>query len=200
MRWSWRSTRSVLWLVALMFVAGVLNIVGAYVLAVIDGRPPPPLLIHAAGPDNPNIDWPAPPPPGVEWPEVTSLTESRQFGHWHLEARAVGADRRMTHSMGADFFGWPVASMKRVKYRWPGQTFTRGARTDDLLTPHWPGLIVNPILGGVGLWVVIFLPINFVSAARERRRRASGHCPECGYNLDGTGGTAAGCPECGWGR
>jgi len=25
-------------------------------------------------------------------------------------------------------------------------------------------------------------------------------CPECGYDLRGSGGVEAGCPECGWGR
>lgn len=60
--------------------------------------------------------------------------------------------------------------------------------------PYWPGMILNSLVGAIGIWVLVVLP----AAVRRARRRRRGLCAACGYDLAGVGGGV--CPECGGGK
>ncbi|MGH7132503.1 MAG: hypothetical protein ACREJO_11210 [Phycisphaerales bacterium] len=62
------------------------------------------------------------------------------------------------------------------------------------LSPVWGGLLVNTALFCAGWWLVLWGP----GWLRTMRRKRSGLCPACGYDLRGEWG--GGCPECGWNR
>ena len=60
--------------------------------------------------------------------------------------------------------------------------------------PILPGLIADVMLYGLMWWGLLTL----LPSIRRWRRRRSGLCIACGYDLQGD--QAGGCPECGWNR
>lgn len=57
--------------------------------------------------------------------------------------------------------------------------------------PVWSGIVLNSLVGAVGIWASVVLPV----AIRRARRRGRGLCVACGYDLAGVDGVV--CPECG---
>ena len=58
--------------------------------------------------------------------------------------------------------------------------------------PMWPGLAANSGVFALAAMVLLWIPV----ARRRRRRRLSGQCVRCGYDLRSCGGHTK-CPECG---
>lgn len=58
-------------------------------------------------------------------------------------------------------------------------------------------IILPVIFGGLIMNAVVAITAQSHAALR-RRRRSSGRCERCGYDLHGE--LARGCPECGWNR
>ncbi|MCP3903067.1 MAG: hypothetical protein GY715_05465 [Planctomycetes bacterium] len=62
------------------------------------------------------------------------------------------------------------------------------------LIPIWSGLAFNTLVFATAWLLVLLVPRQ----VRRLVRRRFGHCPPCGYDLNGV--FAPGCPECGWRR
>ncbi len=60
--------------------------------------------------------------------------------------------------------------------------------------PLWRGFLMNTVLFGMIWYVLLFAWLD----VRCLRRRRSGRCTRCGYDLRSD--FARGCPECGWNR
>lgn len=96
--------------------------------------------------------------------------------------------------------GWPFHSAKSLRRfalsdgnmreigKWTVKV--RGEAYTVPLLPHWPGLLANTAF----YTLLVLTPIVLQRWWRLRRRRASGQCPACGYDMAGGAGV---CPECG---
>jgi hypothetical protein len=87
--------------------------------------------------------------------------------------------------------------------KWPnGWTPTSGPMGPDPvavpLLPIWSGLFVDTFVFTTLWWLFFSVPPFLLARRRRKRWRRIGHCPECGYDLEG--GFRGGCPECGWGK
>jgi len=129
------------------------------------------------------------------WPPVDSWTLSTRPALRFVQARADDANGFPTHSVEFTEFGWPMASLTRVR---------ASAPEDDLpahlidgrhpaLRVAWLGTVVNVGVYFAAITMLFFgIPAmlrQFRAAARLRR----GLCPDCAYPVMGS----AVCPECG---
>ena len=76
---------------------------------------------------------------------------------------------------------------------WDNPTWKTEDRPELPLHVIWTGAVLNPLLVGLGLWLVVFAPRIIPRAIRERARRRRNQCLNCGYPAV-PGGV---CPECG---
>ena len=98
--------------------------------------------------------------------------------------------------------GWPVSALRgwrdkattrfAIEVPWtvviePGGTVKRLLP----LAPCWPGFAADTAVFAA----LTALAALVAGAVRRRWRRHRGRCPDCGYDLQGIGGTT--CPECG---
>ena len=76
------------------------------------------------------------------------------------------------------------------------QAWEGGAEaSSDLITYHPLGLILNPIIYALPVWLLLMGVRWLLLARRSRRRERMGLCTGCGYRLEGL----SVCPECGQG-
>jgi hypothetical protein len=88
-------------------------------------------------------------------------------------------------------FGTEVVGARLIR----GQPEIRGYSFRALpYLPHYPGLILNTALFASLLALLLSTP----PALRRHHRLRRGHCPRCGYDVQGN--YAAPCPECGAAR
>ncbi len=118
----------------------------------------------------------------------------------------------VVHADGADWWreyatGWPRRAWRGgdVTVVGPGgyttQSFSKitfrdptGMSRFGYVVPHgpvWSGIVLNSLVGAVGVWLMAVLP----GAVRRARYRRRGRCVACGYDLAGVDGGV--CPECG---
>lgn len=64
---------------------------------------------------------------------------------------------------------------------------------DSGLVLNWPGVIGNPLLAAIALWLVFVAPFVLWLDVRRRFRIHKGLCPQCAYPV----GTSSQCTECG---
>ena len=68
-----------------------------------------------------------------------------------------------------------------------------GAYSDSGLILNWPGVIGNPLLAAIALWLVFVAPFVIWHDVRRRLRIHKGLCPHCAYPV----GPSSHCTECG---
>ena len=105
--------------------------------------------------------------------------------HWRTTTRP-GRDRASYARPGFNRWGFGFHAVRTVG-RPAGNWRIGGRRLWIVYLPHW--LPVTLLAIPPAAWVV--------RRARSRVRRATGHCPACGYDLRATPDR---CPECGWPR
>ncbi len=141
--------------------------------------------------------WPAHTPfDNPPWPDVTQWTEASRFGYVRQQAWS-SADRKTTHQMVVDRYGWPFTVFeKRQLWRpWEDPKWASTEPNDTGLYTRWDGVVLNSFAIGLPAFLLMCGP-GFL---RRRERRRHGQCIECGYDLRGTPATGPGarCPECG---
>ncbi len=147
---------------------------------------------------------------GIEYLRVlNSSFRPRDQSHpwlaeWLQDANATGAIVRSA--------GWPCRSVVSGRtfyqddlFRDWGMVHFGGPETvafpfesSVAWRPIWLGLVANTAVYGLAWWIVLGGPITATLKIRASRRRGTGQCPACGYDLSGQ--REPGCPECGGGR
>ncbi len=122
---------------------------------------------------------------------------------WPIQTR-FGWPYRCLAYWNTDAYGWGsfayATTGSRPFHITGGVRLTKGTGPfsgpfDGRILAYWP--LIGGLIGDTLAWGgVIFTLITLSHAARARRRRNSGRCQACGYDLAGV--PAAGpCPECG---
>lgn len=153
------------------------------------------VTLNISGPEAAAKGWPVAPPHAQAWPEPSQwAVQSAWLGHRRLIVSNADAGAN-THQMQIDESGWPLPALRTVQMWWPWNdpAWATTAQPDPGMTLAWPGLLLNPLIVGGGLWLpLVALPLLVVVLGRARRARR-GLCVHCGYPV----GTSTLCTECG---
>lgn len=136
----------------------------------------------------------------VAWEYENYIIRRSYLGLWSEEYDFIGVNYILdAERMG---FPWTARSTKAVGYvsshsggmLWPqsGSAFELGAY-HPAVTYHPLGLILNPMIYALPVWLVLMGGRWGYLVRRGRRRAGLGRCVGCGYELYGLGV----CPECG---
>ncbi len=163
---------------------------------------------HDTNPGNsPHFNWPSVPRSvsdeigdPIFWEYYNYIYRREYFGSWNKEIDNIGVN----YFLNAELLGfpWTARSTKIVHYYtshtsgtlWPqsGSIFETG-RFHSAITYHPLGLILNPIIYALPLWLLLMGARWAYLTRRIRKRTHLGRCPRCAYDLDGL----SVCPECG---
>ena len=161
--------------------------------------PRAPTLVNDIGALAATHEWPATTPHDIPWPAPTQWQLEGSFGYRNFQVygwegtRSNPTDRVQ---MQVERMGWPLPVLERVQMWWPWDD-TKWATTsepDPALQLAWSGVILNPILFGVTLWLVLIVPFVVFFGLRKRRRSKRNECIKCGYPR----GSSDTCSECGF--
>jgi hypothetical protein len=189
--------RSLIVFAVLFLIASTANLVAAILLFIPSTRPfPVPWPAASAKPPAAH-PWPGPTPHPQPWPAVSYWADLRATGRERIDARASRSSDQV-FSMQVDRSGWPLPVLQHTERWWPWDhpTWKLPTNTQDAgFSLLLPGLVLNPLAGAAGAWLLIFGPVLIWRAVQARRRKAH-ECRRCGYDLRGLGAGSA-CPECG---
>lgn len=147
-----------------------------------------------------SLGWPSSVPHERAWPDPFYRATHRAFGYRDYDVRAESTTPGGNpFGMMVQHLGWPlpVIEIKQMWWDWSNPVLgdpSQGGPEPDPRPMLMPlGLVANPLLIGVPLWLVlVVVPMAWVLADRVRRTRR-GDCAWCGYAV----GELAVCPECG---
>jgi hypothetical protein len=144
--------------------------------------------------------WPAATPHAKAWPAPDSWSESAAFGYRHYDVRASAPAPGVNgYSMDLQLYGWPlpVLEQKQMWWNWGDPALSNPAtglpEPDPAIRLLPIGLVVNPLVIGIGAFAVLIGPWILFVAIRQRLRSRVGGCPFCGYPV----GVSPVCTECG---
>jgi hypothetical protein len=158
----------------------------------------------------------------VKWPPApTAVNEAIEFGRTRQLQKASTAPQHCSAEMLTEWSGWPARALRwdakrmypsgdadfKIKgplLRWVSDAprvppWLFGEAGDDIRFGKsrfgnaivWPGFALD-----TAFYAAIALTLwSAPGAIRRRRRRASGHCPSCNYDLSGLPPDSR-CPEC----
>jgi hypothetical protein len=188
------------WFVIVLLVVSAVQVPFAVTKIRSRMSPPPTRAVFLMGTAAAEHGWPAGLPAGHVWPAPESVTIRRAFGHASFEAKTASPTPGVNgFSMQVQRLGWPlpVIEIKQMWWDWNdpalGDPANGGPEPDPRPGLLPLGLVLNPLLVGLPLWLLFFgLPMAWVVVRRVRRLRR-GACLWCGYDLVGL----KACPECG---
>jgi len=152
-----------------------------------------------------------PSPYGEEWPqefldyEIPEICKCTFMYEWFgvVEIFDVGLEIPDEPELGYESSSWTRHELILIEWGKPFVVHTRrtegtysGDRVIDEVVVaryHLLGLILNPIIYAVPMWVLLLLISTGVGSLVRRSRRRKGACSRCGYNIQGL----PKCPECG---
>ncbi len=147
------------------------------------------------------LTWPTATPHETPWPPINTWSVAKSFGYTRIDARADGEtiEGKMTEYTHMEFqlMGWPLPALERVQmwWDWDHPNWQTTEESDPAMRVHWAGAIGNPIIFGLGCWLLFFASLDVWRWIVRRRRAKQGRCVDCGYDLRGTAGGT--CNECG---
>lgn len=191
-------TQDVLQLVAifllLVLAAAAANVPLATTFLIHRTRPMG-ITVNFQGPEAAAHGWPAPTPHPRPWPSPQQWSAGCRFGTASYRVSAPGATPGQNgFQMEVERYGWPLPTLERVECWWNWNDLAlKGPEPDPPLHLYWPGLVLNPLMIGSGLYVLLVVPIAAFTLGRRAARRHARPCPYCAYPL----GAHDFCPECG---
>ena len=152
-------------------------------------------VVDARDADATGLGWVARTPHADPWPEPDYWLKHARFGHREYDIRRSSEEPGVNgYSMTVQHLGWPlpVIEIKQMWWDWNDPALA-GPEPDPAPRLMASGLVGNPLIVGVPVWLVfVVLPLGV--RLHERRKRAKRNdCVWCGYEA---GGLAV-CPECG---
>ena len=148
----------------------------------------------AAEPDHIPRRWPSSTPHEVAWPPPDDWEEGSRFGCRSFRASYKPGNENGSFAMEVQQMGWPfpVIEQKRMWWDWNDPTLN-GPEPDPALGLMMAGLLVNPLLLGIGAWALLVFPWIAAIVVKRRSRRRELCCMACGYPV----GVSPICTECG---
>lgn len=155
----------------------------------------PPATVFLDGQEAAAKGWPSSTPHDVAWsaPEDWQLTPAFGFRRYWVSAPAL-KDGGGNFLMDVQHLGWPLPAIEVKQMWWDwGDPRLSGPESNPAPALVPLGVVVNPVLVGVPVWVVcVLLPMTVVVLRRVVRARR-GRCAWCGFDTRGL----KICPECG---
>lgn len=182
-------------LVVIVLLAAVVNVPFAVTRIRSRTAPQPPIAVDLRGPAAAPSGWPVRPPHDFAWPDPNYRVENHAFGFREFHVTAPGATEGAGRfSLQAQHLGWPLPVIEIRQFWWDwNDPALEGPESDPRPSLLPLGLVANPILVGVPVWIVVaVLPAGAI-ALRRWARAWAGRCQRCGYSLTGV----SECPECG---
>ena len=147
------------------------------------------------GPEAAQRGWPSRTPHDVAWAAPNYRLEWSGFAYREFDVRSPSPEAGVNgFSMTSQRLGWPLPAveLKQMWWDWDDPAL-EGPEPDPRPQLVPLGVVANPLLVGVPLWVLLFgLPYLIVLARRIVRARR-GRCAWCGFEM----GDSELCPECG---
>lgn len=182
-------------LVFILLALGTINV--AFAVTRIRSRttPQPPTVENLFGTDAAERGWVVRTPHDGRWPEPTQWTFRRRFGsrEYSIHSESPVPDVN-GYQLSLQHLGWPlpVIEIRQMWWDWSDPAL-QGPEPDP--RPHLMplGIVANPVLVGVPVWIVLVVVPLATMVLRRMVRSRGGRCPWCGYDVE----HAAFCPECG---
>jgi hypothetical protein len=134
--------------------------------------------------------WPSSTPHPELWPAPHYWHESTLFGWRYFNVRSESD----SFIMQVQQLGWPWPVIEQKQMWWKDNIWQlRDVQSDPTPSLKLEGLILNPIVVGIAVWIVVLLPWLLANAIHRKIRRRRGKCLDCGYPV----GTSSICTECG---
>ena len=191
--------RSLVLLLLFILIGAAINIPLAIHFLHSRTAPRAPTLVNDFGPQAAAHDWPAPTPHDTPWPAPTQWQMEGSLGYRNIQVYGWNGSRSNPTDrvqMQVERMGWPLPALQRVQMWWPWDdpNWQSNAESDPALQLVWTGVVLNPLLLGVTLWLVLVLPFVVFINVRRRLRIAHNCCPKCAYSC----GSSQRCSECGY--
>jgi hypothetical protein len=187
----WRAALGIL-LVLLLALAAVNPIVAMGYAPSRSTRTSATFLLN--GPAAAAQGWPTWTPHRERWPAPASYQRDARTGRTYYQVSVPGMGGRNGRQMQLWRWGLPLPVYEKVEMWWDwDDPALQGPEPDPPVRLVWTGVLLNPLIVGVPLWLLtVGVWLLWVIAARVRRR-LSGRCAFCGYPI----GVGPVCTECG---
>ncbi|MBX3321882.1 MAG: hypothetical protein KF757_02710 [Phycisphaeraceae bacterium] len=158
-------------LVLLVLLASVVNVPFAVTRLPAEGERPP-NQTYLDRDQSSKRGWPSSTPHAQRWPAPTVWIRHGHLGYAELDVRSQTEDEESI-SMTVKHAGWPLPVVEWKTMRWDDSN-AQWQGAEKLPRPRLllRGLIGNPLIVGVSIWLVFFA-IPLVGRLRERAEHAS---------------------------
>ena len=191
--------RPLLLLLLFILIGAAINLPIAMQFLHSRTSPRAPTLIDKRGPEAVGYEWPADTPHDIPWPKPSSWMMAGSFGYRHYDVRGWNGtmnDPTDLVIMEVHRMGWPLPVLEQVQMWWPWDDpkWKTTNESDPALYLVWSGVVLNPLIFGLTLWLVFVIPIVLFFNIRLRHRIEQKVCIKCAYPR----GTSEKCSECGY--
>ena len=140
-------------LLSFVLIGGVINVPLAVTRLHSRLAPRPPHTLFASDIEAAAYGWPGPTPHTKPWPKPGQVQVYESWGYKHTQAWGPdepGNNNR--HSMYVKLMGWPLPVLHEQKSWWPFDhpDWQTSAEPDPAMKLVWSGMLINPILLGIG--------------------------------------------------
>lgn len=190
--------RSLLLLLLLILIGAAINVPIAMQFLHSRTSPRAPMIVNERDQQAASRGWPSTTPHDIPWPAPRSWSMEQAFGYQNFQVNGwEGPSSTPTDrvSMQLQRIGWPLPVLEQVQMWWPWDDpkWATKSESDPALHLVWSGVVLNPLIFGITLWLVFVLPFNVYFTIRRRLRIAKNVCIKCAYPR----GTSDRCSECG---
>jgi hypothetical protein len=143
--------------------------------------------------------WPSSTPHARQWSSPDRWVRYRSAGvtYYNVHGPNLLNPDGNGYAMEVTRAGWPLRVIERKQMWWDwGDPQLEGPVPDPAPGILYGRLVLDTVILGVGLWLVVFVPLGVWVVGRRVSWTLGGRCTFCGYDMTGVGR----CPECGWER
>lgn len=182
-------------LLVIVLIAAAVNVPFALTRMLPTSGAFPPATVFLDGQEAAAKGWPSATPHDVAWsaPDDWQLTPALGFRRYWVSAPAL-KDGGNNFLMDVQHLGWPLPAIEVKQMWWDwGDPQLDGPESNPAPALVPLGVVVNPLLVGVPIWLLVCVLPYLALLTRRAVRARRGHCPWCGFDAR----DLAVCPECG---